>query len=62
MLGAYGNRDIMTPNIDQLARDGMLFAKAYATSGVCSPSRTVLMTGLRVLADNVRFSHLVESS
>ncbi len=46
LLGAYGNRDIRTPNIDRLARDGLLFAHAYATSGVCSPSRAVLMTGL----------------
>ena len=45
LLGAYGNQDIKTPNIDQLARDGMLFARAYAASGVCSPSRAVLMTG-----------------
>ena len=27
LLGAYGNRDIRTPNIDQLARDGLLFAQ-----------------------------------
>ena len=53
LLGAYGNRDIKTPNIDQLARDGLLFAKAYATSGVCSPSRAVLMTGLIPSANGV---------
>ena len=53
LLGAYGNRDIRTPNIDQLARDGLLFAKAYATSGVCSPSRAVLMTGLIPSANGV---------
>ena len=53
LLGADGNRDIKTPNIDQLARDGLLFAKAYATSGVCSPSRAVLMTGLIPSANGV---------
>ncbi len=53
LLGAYGNRDIKTPNIDQLARDGMLFARAYAASGVCSPSRAVLMTGLIPSANGV---------
>jgi len=53
LLGAYGNRDIRTPNIDQLARDGLLFAHAYATSGVCSPSRAVLMTGLIPSANGV---------
>ena len=53
LLGAYGNPDIKTPNIDQLARDGLLFKKAYATSGVCSPSRAVLMTGLIPSANGV---------
>ena len=53
LLGAYGNADIKTPNIDQLARDGLLFEKAYATSGVCSPSRAVLMTGLIPSANGV---------
>jgi len=46
LLGAYGNADILTPNIDQLAEDGMLFEQAYATSGVCSPTRATLLTGL----------------
>ncbi|MYC23062.1 MAG: sulfatase-like hydrolase/transferase, partial [Caldilineaceae bacterium SB0662_bin_25] len=53
LLGAFGNRDIRTPNIDRLARDGLLFARAYATSGVCSPSRAVLMTGLIPSANGV---------
>ena len=46
LLGAYGNPDILTPNIDQLAADGLLFEQAYATSGVCSPTRATLLTGL----------------
>ncbi|MDP6674388.1 MAG: sulfatase-like hydrolase/transferase [Gammaproteobacteria bacterium] len=46
LLGAYGNADILTPNIDQLANDGLLFQHAYATSGVCSPTRATLLTGL----------------
>ena len=46
LLGAYGNRDILTPNIDRLAEEGMLFEQAYATSGVCSPTRATLLTGL----------------
>ncbi|MDH5277301.1 MAG: sulfatase-like hydrolase/transferase, partial [Gammaproteobacteria bacterium] len=46
LLGAYGNREIRTPHIDQLAAGGMLFTRAYATSGVCSPARAVLLTGL----------------
>lgn len=46
LLGAYGNRDIRTPNIDALAQQGMLFTRAFATSGVCSPTRATLLTGL----------------
>lgn len=46
LLGAYGNRDIRTPNIDRLADDGLLFEQAFATSGVCSPTRATLLTGL----------------
>lgn len=46
LLGAYGNREIKTPRIDQLAREGMLFSNAFAASGVCSPTRAALLTGL----------------
>ena len=46
LLGAYGKADIRTPNIDSLAEDGVLFTRAYAASGVCSPTRATLMTGL----------------
>ena len=46
LLGAYGNEDILTPNIDRLAARGMRFDDAYATSGVCSPTRATLLTGL----------------
>ena len=46
VLGAYGNEDIKTPHIDALAQDGMRFTQAYAASGVCSPTRATLLTGL----------------
>ena len=46
LLGAYGKNDIRTPNIDSLAEQGMLFTHAFAASGVCSPTRATLMTGL----------------
>ena len=46
LLGAYGNAVIRTPNIDRIALEGIVFDAAHATSGVCSPSRATLMTGL----------------
>src|SRR4051812_34613583 len=44
-LGCYGQKEIQTPNIDQLAKEGMRFTQFYAGSCVCAPSRNVLMTG-----------------
>ncbi len=44
-MGAYGNTQVLTPNLDQLAREGSLFANAYAAAPVCSPSRAAMLTG-----------------
>lgn len=44
-LGCYGQKFINTPNIDQMAAEGMLFTQAYAGSPVSAPSRATLMTG-----------------
>ncbi len=41
----YGFDAVDTPNVDKLAKDGMLFSKAYAGSTVCSPSRAAVITG-----------------
>jgi arylsulfatase A-like enzyme len=43
--GAYGCKDIHTPNIDALARGGVKFTRAYACTPVCSPSRLTYMSG-----------------
>ena len=43
--GAYGNREIVTPHIDGLARAGMRFDRAF-TKPACSPSRAMVLTGL----------------
>src|SRR4051812_13721078 len=45
-LGCYGNPDIRTPNIDRLAREGMLFERCFSSNAVCSPTRATLLTGL----------------
>jgi arylsulfatase A-like enzyme len=45
-LGCYGNPDIKTPHLDQLARDGILFTQAFANNAVCSPTRASFLTGL----------------
>lgn len=44
-LSCYGSKFYQTPNIDQLARDGMKFTHAYSACTVCSPTRAALMTG-----------------
>lgn len=45
-LGCYGNEDVRTPHIDRLAKEGMLFSRAFANNAVCSPTRASLLTGL----------------
>jgi len=43
--GCYGAKDILTPNLDALARRGVRFTQFYSAAPVCSPSRAGLMTG-----------------
>ncbi|MBC9798029.1 sulfatase [Sinomicrobium sp. FJxs] len=52
-LGCYGAAYMKTPNIDKLARRGMLFENAYCQQAVCAPSRNSIMTGLRPDAMNI---------
>jgi arylsulfatase A-like enzyme len=44
-IGANGCKDIPTPHIDSLAKNGVRFTDGYATHSVCSPSRAGLMSG-----------------
>jgi arylsulfatase A-like enzyme len=46
-LGCYGKDYIKSPNIDRLAKAGMVFNRAYCQQAVCSPTRSSLMTGTR---------------
>ncbi|MCM4156714.1 sulfatase [Gramella sp. AN32] len=45
-LGCYGDKIANTPNIDRLATEGVRYTNAYATYGVCAPSRHTLITGM----------------
>ena len=45
-LGCYGDAFAITPHIDQLANEGVLYSNAFATAPVCSPSRSCLINGL----------------
>jgi len=44
-IGAYGSKINQTPNIDRLAREGMLFRNCFCTNSICAPSRAVILTG-----------------
>ena len=44
-VGCFGSKKHRTPNIDRMAAEGMKFTSFYVTSGVCTPSRSSLMTG-----------------
>lgn len=44
-LGCYGQQVVATPQLDQMAREGLRFTHFYAGATVCAPSRSVLMTG-----------------
>ncbi|MFD2203339.1 sulfatase [Shivajiella indica] len=46
ILPAYGDSSIQTPNIDRLSKEGITYTNAFATVGVCAPSRSSIITGM----------------
>ncbi|MCP4978060.1 MAG: sulfatase-like hydrolase/transferase [Maribacter sp.] len=51
--GFNGNTQIKTPNLDQLAADGVIFDRFYSASAVCSPTRASVITGRNPLRMNI---------
>jgi arylsulfatase A-like enzyme len=49
-ISAYGSRINRTPNIDRIAREGMIFRNSFCSNAICAPSRAVILTG--------KFSHI----
>jgi N-sulfoglucosamine sulfohydrolase len=45
-IGSYGDATVPTPNLDRLAREGVVYDNAFATSPVCAPARSSLITGM----------------
>ena len=58
-LGCFGGRNVKTPNIDSIARDGVKFNRAYASMSMCAPFRAELYTGLYPLNSGVAWNHSV---
>ncbi|MDC3284790.1 sulfatase, partial [Opitutales bacterium] len=46
-LGVYGHPQVKTPNLDRLAKRGVVFERAYCQQSLCGPSRASVMTGMR---------------
>lgn len=45
-IGAFGDAVAITPNIDQLANDGVRYTNVFTTAGVCAPSRAAIIMGM----------------
>ena len=46
-VGAFGDSVAVTPNIDQLAAEGVTYTNVFTTAGVCAPSRAAIIMGLQ---------------
>ena len=56
-VGCYGNKDVITPNLDLLARQGVRFLNHYDTTSICMASRASVMTGLYEYRHGCNFGH-----
>lgn len=55
--GPYGAKDVRTPNLDRLAREGMRFDAAFAASPTCTPSRSAIYTGFYPFRNGAHANH-----
>ncbi len=56
-MGCYGTPNVKTPNLDQLARDGMVFDNHYDTTAICMASRANVVTGMYEYKTGCNFEH-----
>ncbi len=53
----YGSKDVKTPSMERLARDGLVFDRAFVVSPTCAPSRAALLTGLMPARNGAEPNH-----
>lgn len=56
-VGCYGNSEVITPNMDKLGRDGVIFDRHYNTTSICMASRANVMTGMYEYKTGCNFDH-----
>ena len=56
-VGAYGNRDVRTPNLDKLAGEGMRFRYFFNSAPMCAPTRMALYTGIHPVRNGAHPNH-----
>ena len=61
-ISAYGSRVNRTPNIDRLAKEGMLMTSVFATNSICTPSRATILTGQYSHVNGVTMFNRFDSS
>ena len=54
---SFGGKDVATPNMERLAKDGMTFTHAFVASPSCAPSRAALLTGLDPMRNGAMLNH-----
>ena len=55
--GCYGNERVVTPNMDNLAKEGVLFENHYNTTAICAASRAIILTGMYEYKTGCNFDH-----